>query len=368
MAFRMRKSQPMEKSVIRDQPCRRSVAVLSYLFTFVKNCGVRPFCLLHDPHQLPIIDALRDIVLHRLISRGWDSSTVAAFTRRFFALSVGMRFGTQCLAEVHDLQAEAEKFNDIDALRAIDLLGCALVPLFDALGAMAVGLPVFLVTDLDQSYFLDERTYRDWVQEGIVPKTAVILQVNDHVNAILNTAIGQTFPITLRASDRDLDGDSISQDEQWLLEQVRQRNFSSLIIHTRGRRTHLLGMPPGGQCVHQVRISALNSGALKTVIVREQYLEHPRSALQCPHLLKARSSTERLSSGNYVPPLSLPTKIPARFLRTSQAFSASSRNGSARSAAPPILQPTQGSSNLPQKGEGRYERLRLGHPSRLLWY
>src|SRR5262249_31284094 len=156
-----------------------------------------------DPQQQAQawIDALTASVVPRLIARDWETGNAEVFARRFFSLSVKQQFGTQCASEILALLSEAKSAGDARATRAVEFLGSTLFPLLGALGTMTVGFPVFLVTDLEQSYFIDELSYLDWIRQGLLPKTALVLQINDSVNKVLHAANGRNIPVKLRAAD-----------------------------------------------------------------------------------------------------------------------------------------------------------------------
>ena len=190
-----------------------------------------------DPRQQSQawIDALTVSVVPRLVARGWEIGNAEVFARRFFSLSVNQQFGAQCASEIIALLSEAKSTRDTKAARAVALLGSTLFPLLGALGTMTVGFPVFLVTDLEQSHFIDELSYLDWIRQDLLPKTALVLQINDSVNKVLQAANGRNIPVKLRARDLEQnDGIRLAEKERQVLDLLRQRDFDRLIVEPKG--------------------------------------------------------------------------------------------------------------------------------------
>jgi small nuclear ribonucleoprotein (snRNP)-like protein len=109
------------------------------------------------------------------------------------------------------------------------------MPLFKASSAMAVGFPVFLVTDFELSFLTDEFALLDWLQQRIPLKIVTLFQVNDHLNAVLQSATGQRFRVTLREADLESEGGKgMTEMEQQVLELLREPKFDCLIIQLLG--------------------------------------------------------------------------------------------------------------------------------------
>jgi DNA-binding transcriptional MerR regulator len=181
------------------------------------------------------IDALTAGVVPRLAARGWATGNAEVFARRFFSLSANQQFGAQCASEILTLLSEAQSARDAKATRAVELLGSTLFPLLGALGTMTIGFPVFLMTDLEQSYFIDELSYIDWIRQDLLPKTALVLQINDSVNKVLQAANGRNIPVKLRAADLEQnDGIGLAEKERQVLDLLRQRDFDRLIVEPKG--------------------------------------------------------------------------------------------------------------------------------------
>ena len=180
----------------------------------------------------------------RLVGRGWPPAEAQDFARRFSALSVLRNFGLDSFSEVAALLKAAEQNDDELALLAARTLGSALLPLYEALGLMTTGFPVFLLTDLDQALFLSEDDLFDMVRESRLPSPALILQVSDHINVVLRAAGKEPLEVTRRTADlhRTDDAERLEKERR-VLAFLQARDFDCVTIESEERCYRMIREP-----------------------------------------------------------------------------------------------------------------------------
>jgi hypothetical protein len=199
-------------------------------------------------------------VLPRLVLRGWETSAAESFANRFFSLSIREQFGVGCFSEIKKLLADSVKAGDASAQRAVEMVGSSLFPLLDAVGLMSSGSPVLLVTDLEDSYFVTEATYLEWVSQNVLPELSIVLRADQHINAVLAT-VGKSMPVTRRQAQGAREG-ALSVEERQVLDLLRSRNFDRVSIEPKGGGYHL---------EVQRNVSAQNAREITKILTEHSY-------------------------------------------------------------------------------------------------
>ena len=147
------------------------------------------------------IEASVVLTVPRLTKRGWAPEAADEFARMFYTLAVAQRFGTDSVAEIITLKRLVDAAGDKQAMRALNVLAGALLPLFDAFLLMSSGFRVLLLTDFEQSVLLDEPDYAERARAGVLPSPLLMLEVNDHVNRVFVACGVKPLPVTVRPDD-----------------------------------------------------------------------------------------------------------------------------------------------------------------------
>jgi hypothetical protein len=160
------------------------------------------------------------------------------FATSFFSVAMrGQQIGANGFSEIASLLDAAQKVGDQAATHAVWVLGTTLFPLLEALGKMAIGFPVFLITNLEYSYFLDEPTYLDSRRNALLPEASIVMNVTEPINAVLVEMKHKALPTKLRASDIRQIG--VEEKEQQVLDLLRSRDFERLVIEPKSGGYHI---------------------------------------------------------------------------------------------------------------------------------
>jgi hypothetical protein len=160
-----------------------------------------------------------------------QSQAEADFVGGLTSLALEPPPGVGMLNEVPSLLARAEALGQPSALRAVHSLAAALVPLYEALGHMTTGFPVFLFTDLESHGFVHEPLLIDFTREGVLPPASLVIRVDEHINAVLESLGRPPLPVRHRAQDvQDIEGKAVEDKERTVLRLLRTRDFDRMVI------------------------------------------------------------------------------------------------------------------------------------------
>ena len=118
--------------------------------------------------------------------------------------------------------------------KAAMVIALATVPLYDAFGLMMNGYPVFLVTNLDDHMLVDELTLVEKTRDGKIASGYIVVNVSDHVNAVLESTIGSTLEAQLLARNLVIEPRlSVEQQASMVLDLIKTQDFDRIIVVNR---------------------------------------------------------------------------------------------------------------------------------------
>lgn len=126
-------------------------------------------------------------VISGLSTRNWGTTEWREFKADYCRLIDQEFSGVQAMPEIQLLLDKAHSRNDDKASDAVQMLGAALLPLYQALGMVNAGLIAVLATDLWGYYILPQEEFGRLAGAGSLPSIMVSMRINDAFNAVLDT-------------------------------------------------------------------------------------------------------------------------------------------------------------------------------------
>ena len=186
--------------------------------------------------EAALIQAAVEMTVPRLVARGWQKLKARDFCEIFFKMSGGRFAPERVLGEFIRLARLADDAKDRIARQATQMLCSGLAPIVGAIGAMSGGMPIYLVTDLTTSRFVDEFTLTEFARAGLLRGDYVSLYVNDLVNEVLQRA--GRMPMNVRfepAASKD-ERPGLTDREKQLIALLREGDFKRATVTPKGER------------------------------------------------------------------------------------------------------------------------------------
>jgi hypothetical protein len=242
-----------------------------------------------EPNPTSGKDALYEPLIEdavpRLVNRGWQTDAARQFCELFYDMSGRGKGTAGVLGEYLLLDRLAGEAHDRIARQAAQMVATALVPLVGVIGDMSAGLPVYLVTDLHRSRFLNEFALADFARAELLRDGQIVLYLNDALNEMFEKLGKPRMEVKHSAADAD-DADAITEKEAQILRLLRGGKFTSAYIRPVGQNYNVVIERPMQQQEVEQAVALVSKHDYETVVIKTSGGKTVHATRSVSHIVK----------------------------------------------------------------------------------